>query len=160
MNDILASLSTKQELQHFLTSLGEVEQGLYTLMSDTKKVLAMHFPPEQLDQITSYFIKNKLDVRNKEQFSQFVTGITSAASSLPLLSLTLSFAPTSHQVSQIARWLAQNSTTHYLLDITIVPEIIGGTRIGINGTYKDYSVKKTVTEYFAKTQNIQYEIPK
>lgn len=147
--DIFASLYTKQELLELLRQLAEIEHEFYNTTSDITATIDRTLDYNKKPLITSYFIKNNLDIRQKKTFDTFFTEFTKAARLFPTISLSLSFMPATRTIEKISSTLDQ-LIPHHLLDIHVDTSILGGAIIAYKGHYKDYSLKKKVEEYFAK----------
>lgn len=155
MNDIFQSLLTREELGDFIRSLEEIDKAFFTVHTNIDSALETQLDYIKRDSIISYFTKNNADIHNPQLFHQFVQRIVSEASHLPIMTITLSFAPTRSEVEEIVKWLYSNTSTKFILDVQVNPEIVGGCVLGYNGQYKDLSVKKIVEEYFSKGKPTQ-----
>lgn len=69
-------------------------------------------------------------------------------SSMPMVRLEIAFEPDDELVGRIVAALRRSSGRHVVLDIAVIPSLIGGCRVSYEGRYKDFSVKNVVAEFF------------
>ena len=66
--------------------------------------------------------------------------------SLPVAEIVVSFMPTYRQVMKMSQWWEEYTGSHVILAITIDENIIAGSKISYNGTYKDYSLSQWIQQ--------------
>ncbi|MBP9700569.1 F0F1 ATP synthase subunit delta [Candidatus Woesebacteria bacterium] len=92
-----------------------------------------------------------LHQENPPSFSEIETWLTH----LPVISLSLSFAPSRIQL-QAYQEILQTEGKHptVLLQVSVNPHLLAGVQVEINGTYRDYSLQ-TALDSFVQTPAYQ-----
>ena len=64
------------------------------------------------------------------------------------IKLTIAFQPNEATITLLSDWIKTNTNESALLDLQFDKSIVGGAQIITGGVYKDYSVRKNLTNRF------------
>jgi F0F1-type ATP synthase delta subunit len=152
---ILAFCKTKDEANIFQE---HIEQLLQSLFSNTpfEEMVNEVLSHEKKEKLLAFLKEQHVDTANAQQIQACLQEIKKTISESSIVTLTLAFAPKQQVVETISTWFTVYTKKFVLLDILVDTNLIGGTIISYNGTYKDYSLKNIFEEKY-KQGEIQFE---
>lgn len=140
---ILENLHTKKQADQFVQNIDSFISSLYRKGRNTNKLQSV-FSLEQSEQILDVMEKQKISINDNDKCQQFFESLMEIVSKINTVELTIAFDPKLSQVQKIANWINNNSKQKLFLNIIVDPKIIGGVQIGLNGMYKDKSLKTKI----------------
>lgn len=151
LTTILTNTYTANELRHRLIILRTyLEKKLFG------NIIPGDFSPEDLNWLNSLEENFYLKFTKENLYSNF-KDLENKISGLPHLTLYLAFETGPAQIEKISEWFKKNSTTRFIFDINLDPDLLGGVAIVYNGVYKDYSLRAKIQE---QSQTILTEFKK
>lgn len=146
--DILNIIMTKKEATDFVTNIDILINSLFNLKIDIEKKMAEILSSKQKQALTALIKKSGINLKDAMGLQNFLKELRSGVESLPVVALTLAFEPKEENIKNISDWFALNLKKEVLLEITVDPKIIAGAVVVFGGNYRDFSVKKILTEKF------------
>lgn len=142
---IFELLYTKKQANTFMQQIDAVIASLYRQGRNLNKIQSI-FPLEVSEVIIDAMRKEKISINENEACKAFFESLREQVQALNVVDLTIAIDPTLGQVQKIARWIRNNVQETVLLHITVNPQIIGGVQIGLNGIYKDKSLRRKLAD--------------
>jgi len=152
--EITNVIKTKADALHFIYKIDEVISDLFNLKIHVEELLEKKLSYTQKQFIVSVAKDNNIALNDAVSFQKFLMKLKEYATSIPDVELSLSFDPSKEIIDSISDWFKTSIKMEVFLDITIDESIMGGVLIGFNGTYKDYSLKKTLKDTIIKNPTI------
>lgn len=152
--DISKDIRTVQEANSFCSEIDGILESFYQVKN------------KNLDELLSSSTGNSTSILIKRLLSESNISASDFASCEKLLSqvrdgikkmkvirITLAIDPTDGIIARISDWINLNLEANTLIDIDKDESILGGAVLSINGNYKDFSLKKTLEDVFARNKN-------
>ena len=147
LSDISPLARTKVDVDELLTQLDEIDSRLYGKNKGLESILTDVLPYDKKEILLALLRHYAIPLNDISAIQTFLTQIRSGISSLPIITLTIAFAPKDHTITRISQWLATQLARPVVLDISVDPAIIGGVVILYEGMYKDYSLHKRLLSH-------------
>ncbi len=138
--EILKNIYTKKQADTFVANIDTLIASLYSKGRTLNKIQAT-FSLELSEEIIEVMRKEKISFNDNDACKKFFESLRKIVLDIPTIDLTISFDPTLSQVQKICHWIINNKKEKHLLHIIVDPGIIGGVQIGLDGRYKDKSLK-------------------
>jgi F0F1-type ATP synthase delta subunit len=151
--DLITSLKTTQEVESFVSEIDTLMFEFYNT-----KGLLIHKALDSISfgtvgKIMQAFLKNNLDINNKDTFVSFFQTLKILLKKLKVIKLVLAFDPTRRTIERIHNFVKDNIGIGYVLDIEAYHDILGGAIVIFNGKYKDSTLKKNLEEVCRSRRN-------
>lgn len=147
---LLESVNTREDKEILSNELDVLIQGLYKTDHTFQTLLDTDIRAQTRDAILKDFSTNSIQITDTENIKLYLTNIKTELENLKMVELTLAFHPTQEVISSIHDWIKENVGSGYLLKLLYNPSLLGGAIIAVNGIYKDFSLQKSLDEYFEK----------
>lgn len=147
--DIITSIKTVEEADSLL---GEIDTLMLTFFRPEETSMEKALKSISADlafRITQVFIKNNLDINNRDTVALFFKTLKELVKKLNIIKLSLAFDPTSKTIESIHDFIKENLGIGYILDTEVSKDILAGAIIMFNGRYYDFSLKKAIEDAFA-----------
>jgi F0F1-type ATP synthase delta subunit len=146
--DLITSLKTTQEVESFVSEIDTLMFEFYNT-----KGLLIHKALDSISfgtvgKIMQAFLKNNLDIYNKDTFVSFFQTLKILIKKLKVIKLVLAFDPTRRTIEKIHNFVKENIGIGYILDIEVYHDVLGGAIVIFNGKYKDFTLKKNLEEVY------------
>ena len=146
--DLITSLKTTQEVSGLSLAIDNLMSALFKSQKMSfEKALGL-INEDLASKITQIFLKNNLDMNDKEQVSDFLDTLGDLIKKFKVIKLVLAFDPTRKMIENIHDFVSQNIGIGYILDIEVLESVLGGAVVIFNGQYKDFSLRRTLEETF------------
>ena|SRR5258708_6915759 len=145
--DISILCKTKPESFTLQMQLDDVLGALFSDVS-FEKILSEQLSFEKKESLLFLLQKNTIDTKNLSQVQMALQDIKKILAELPVITLTLAFAPKQAVIETISTWFIVHTKKFVLLDIVVDTTLIGGAIISYKGIYKDYSMKHILEEKY------------
>lgn len=149
---ILEGIYTKQDAQTYLSALEEAAEDLYKVRSNVEKKLRDVLPTDLTENIIRFFREQGISLKSKKDFDWFLEGLKGQVNSLPVITLYVASNVSEKFLQETSDSLSKTLGRQVLLDIEIDKTLVAGAGIGINGMYKEYSVRSRLEEYLGKNK--------
>ena len=151
LHSIIGHLKTTDSMYTFLFELDKVHDSLFKSGSISNAQVVEN----NMSQEHALFLHEHIVSMNSEQLSVFLKELEDELKKVQKYGITLAFKYDAAFASTLFDWISQNTTGHYLLDITYDPEIIGGGVFIYDGLYKDFSLRKVLSSFFESKDGLQ-----
>jgi F0F1-type ATP synthase delta subunit len=148
-DQILAKIRTTSELSLVLSCLAEFLDTFFTpkKLEDQQKIF--HKLPSELASIfIKAFASEQIIPESQIRIKREIDELTDKLHGCKTLQLTIAFQANEETISYFSEWIKKNVRTDLLIDLQYDKTIVGGVLIIVDGTYKDYSVKKNLSNRF------------
>ncbi len=142
---ILDTLYTRQQADRFVRSIDTFIASLYQKGSVEKRLSTL-FSIDRSELIRDQLAKEKIPHNDKEKMKDFFIALREFVQDTKVIDLTIAIEPTLLQVQKWSAWIDSNTKEKYLLHIIVDPRIVGGALIGVEGLYKDKSLRKRLRD--------------
>lgn len=150
LKDLTKQIITKEDLIILLEEINLTENFIFkdvsTPLSEKLKGKTRHgFRDlvEKLEKESSFF-------RSPNQQFSFFQNLKKNLKKIPQLKLELVFEPSIEFLLKIKQWFKEKNKQEVILDLSVNPEIVGGTIIEYQGRYRNFSLAKKIDELFSK----------
>lgn len=137
-------LKTTYDVSELLDILQRLQGDIFQKRTTLEKSLQTDIPVPLSTIIMKMANEQKVTLQDPTATDRFLTELQDAIKAIPALHLTVSISPTLQLINQISDWLLLQVPEHVILDFTTDRSLIGGAKVGFNGKYVDYSLKKQV----------------
>ena len=140
---MLKKIYTRQEVDEILSELNLLKVSL-----------------SKTDNSFDEALKNKvrLDLadtpKDVDQISQLIKQIES----LKVVELALAIKPTQNFIEKILTFVETNFGSDIVLDLKFNPDLIAGAQVIYGGKYFDFSLKKSLEDYFKNLQGVTLKV--
>lgn len=142
---ILDDVYTKKQADKLVQNIDSLIASLYSKGRNLQKIQAV-FSLEFSERIIEMMRKEKISINDNDACQKFFESLREKILNIDTIELTVAFDLALAQVQKIAHWINNNSERKLFLDIKVNPKIIGGLQIGLNGMYKDKSLKTKISK--------------
>lgn len=143
---ISAFVYSVDDRAYLLEKLSYLEQNVF----DIKKTFAEKVHESLSLPIAEAIIQaadeSKTDVSSPSVLQKFLRDQQLVLKSLPVVTLRLSFSPTSDYIRSISKWFDTDLNMKIVINTHIDPSLLGGVAIELEGRYIDLSLKKLLQE--------------
>lgn len=149
MEALLSVLVTTDERDTLVAALEDIATGLYQGKQLQESITAL-CAPQFVSGVTAFLAEKNASRLGGTNEAEHVQSLIATLLALPVMTMTIAFMPSGKAVKRFGV-LAKKAVGHdVVVDITCDPRIIAGVQITYKGRYKDMSVARTLTAYFAK----------
>lgn len=154
--DLITSLKTTRDVDNLSSEIDMLISALFRSEKVSLEKALTSTSEDSAKKITEAFLKNNLDMTDKDQVSDFLDTLKSLIKKFKVIKLILAFDPTRQTIENIAEFVSENIGIGYILDVEIDESVLGGAVVMFNGKYNDFTLKKNIEEAFGvKKEEIQ-----
>lgn len=150
---LLTLVKTKKEAVMFASQLEETIQSLFTVKERPGVLIAKHFSFDKKEKLMEMMQQEGTTLANSESIQAFLKTLVDTLAQIPRVTVTLAIDPKEETIAHISQWITTNCKKDVLLDIVVDRNLIGGASFVYNGIFKDYSIKKTLTDYYSNKKS-------
>ncbi|NTV31611.1 F0F1 ATP synthase subunit delta [candidate division WWE3 bacterium] len=143
---LFEDLNTAAELHNLISQIDELIESLFKFKESMDDKFDRCVSINYKLQVMQWVRESGVDIQDRVSVQRELTLLKKELSSIPTLKITIAYEPKGFQMKQLNSWLAQNFNRKILLDISVDTDIIGGALIQAGGYYKDYSLRKALSE--------------
>jgi len=152
--EILKDIRTVQEANNFCSEIDNILENFYKLKNKNLDELLSSSTENSTSSIIKKILSdNKIPSSDFASCEKILSQLKDWIKKMKVIKITLAIDPSSEVISHISDWINQNLETNTLIDIDKDESILGGAVLSINGNYKDFSLKKTLEDVFARKKN-------
>jgi hypothetical protein len=100
------------------------------------------------DLLTTAFIKTYPNPETQIIIKRQINDLLDEFRKCKSIRLTIAFQPNEETITFFSDWVKKNVKPDMLIDLQFDKSIVGGVQLIANGVYKDYSVRKKLTNRF------------
>lgn len=147
--DLITSLKTTLEVDNLSLEIDTLISTLFTSSKITLEKELSSISSNSAKKITEIFLKNNLDMTDKEQVRDFLDTLKNLIKKFKVIKLILAFDPTRATIENIHEFVSKNIGIGYVLDIEVSESVLAGAIVMFNGKYNDFSLRRNLEEVFA-----------
>ena len=144
---ILSHVRTQAEAQELLSKLDAFAATMYSVKEHPLQDYFSHLPKDIADTIYEVFAGLSAS-KGSGVLQTVINQLQDRIHASRTVQLTLAFEADDATVSLFSDWAKKNIGADALLDIQINKSLVGGAIIVADGQYRDYSVRKKLTQVF------------
>jgi|SRR5579885_3493809 len=139
-------LKTTADVNQLLGLLTTIADNLYKTTLDLEMLVDKQAPYEIASALKQLAQTHAVQIDDKTEAELFLRHLKEAIVSLPVVEVTLAFAPKRDLLEELSDWFSINYRTLVLFNIKVDPSIIAGAVFAVNGKFADYSLKKKISQ--------------
>ena len=148
-NQVIAKLRTTAELKTVLICLEEFTASFFAPHEHENILALFEQLPNGLGMILKeVFFKTPITPQNENSLKKQVEMLQEKLNTCKTIQITLAFQPDDSTVELFSDWVKKNVSADTLIDLQYDRTIIAGVQLVANGVYKDYSLRKTLSNKF------------
>ena len=152
--EISKDIRTVQEANNFCSEIDSILENFYKGENkNLDELLSSSTGSSTSSLIKKILADNNTPSSDFASCEKILSLVKDGVKKMKVVRITLAIDPTSEIIAHISEWINQNLEANTLIDIDKDESIIGGTVLSINGKYKDFSLKKSLEDVFAKKKN-------
>lgn len=145
--DLIVFCKTKKEADIFASTLEDCINLLFTTQDKPEDILARNMSFELKEKLMALLRVSAVNINNPEAVKEFIKHIKEASDTLPVVTIKVAFEPKEAMVAEISHWFMLNCKKDVLLTFEVDKDLVGGAVIAYKGMYKDYSIKRKLSDY-------------
>lgn len=150
--ELVASISTKSDLSHFLSRLEETQRGLFRTGTDVDAFIAQQFSLPVSGALIAYAGQEKVNLGDPARATEFFSSLIGSLRNLPVVTLRLAFVPNRKQLGDFSRWFSENAGGHVVFEVVEDVSLIGGAVVEYEGRIGNYSLAKKLRGFFEQSK--------
>lgn len=154
-SDLTNSIKTTRDLNEISQEIDKLSESIFRTSLQSFDSSLNEISVKTGERIKNTFLKNNLDVSNKETIKDFLISLKKKLQEFKTIKLTIAFEPSHSTIENIYNWVISALDNSFILDIEVNENVLGGAVVVFNGQYTDLTIKKTIKEIFdAKRKEI------
>ena len=148
-DQVITKLRTTSDVSQVLLCLEEFIDTFFSPKNlQEQQLIFRKLPLDLANVFISSFASQPITPESQITIKRSVDGLTDQLHRLKSLQLTIAFQPNEETITYFSEWVKKNIDKNLLIDLRFDKSIVGGAVIIIEGTYKDYSVRKNLANRF------------
>lgn len=147
-DQIMTKLRTTSEVSDVIHALEEFASSSFSpTKTSAQEQIFIKLPKETATIFITAFAKPSTaaeQITLKREVNELLTKLRTYKS----IKITIAFQPDDATITFFSEWIKKNIGPGLLMDLQFDKSIVGGAQIIAGGVYKDYSVKKNLTNRF------------
>src|SRR6266404_2438995 len=148
-DQVTAKLRTTSDLSGVLVCLGEFVDTFFSRKQlEDQQLIFRKLPKDLSDLLINSFATQPITPENQISIKRQIDELVDQLHRCKSLQLTIAFRATDETISLFSDWVKKNIRKDLLIDLHFDKTIVGGALIIADGAYKDYSVRKNLSNRF------------
>jgi len=148
-DQILVYIRTKADLSELLTCIEEFTDTFFAPKKLEEQQQIFRKLPMGLSKIlVNAFASKPTTPENQIEIKRSIDSLVDKLHACKSLQLTIAFQPNDETIGYFSDWVKRNVKKDVLIDLRFDKAIVGGALIIADGVYKDYSVRKKLSNRF------------
>jgi F0F1-type ATP synthase delta subunit len=148
-DQIIMKLRTTSEVSNVIHCLEEFSTTSFSEASAPAHVeIFRKLPKETADMLITTFIKQSIKAEDQILIKKEINELLDKLRTCKSIKLTIAFQPGENTITLFSDWIKKNVKPDLLIDLQFDKSIVGGAQIIAKGVYKDYSIRKNLTNRF------------
>lgn len=148
-DQLMVHLRLTSEVSEVLTCLAEFEDTFFSAKTNEEQQLIFRSLPQQLaDTLIKAVASQPITPENQITIKRTIDDLTDKLRTCKSIQMTIAFKPNEDVISLFSDWVKRNVGPNMLIDLKFDKSIVGGTLLIAGGNYKDYSVRKNLSNRF------------
>jgi F0F1-type ATP synthase delta subunit len=146
---LIARLRLKSELNQVQLCLEEFLASFFAPKEHSEVMQLFDNLPNGISQIfKTTLLKEQITPANQGAVKKVVEKLQEKLATCKTIQITLAFQPDETAIELFSDWVKKNVDPGTLIDLQFDKTIVGGVLLVANGIYKDYSVRKALSNRF------------
>ncbi|MGI8420472.1 MAG: hypothetical protein ACR2LN_07590 [Candidatus Levyibacteriota bacterium] len=146
---IMERLRLKSELSQVQLCLDEFLASFFAPKEHSQMMMLFENLPNGLSQVfKSTLLKDPITPNNQSAIKKAGEKLQEKLATCKTIQITLAFQPNETAIELFSDWVKKNVDGGTLIDLQFDKTIVGGALIVSSGIYKDYSVRKALSNRF------------
>lgn len=147
--ELSGAIKTVRQAEDFCAEISFILNNLYNVGNTSiDQILTKHSSKATAGIIKKILINNKVLPTDFSNAEKILNALIDQVKRMKIIKLTLAIDPNDELVGKISAWVNENMEKNTLLDISRDESILGGAILSIDGVYKDFSLKKKLSDIF------------
>ncbi len=138
MSELFSKLKTLEDLEILKGEIDRLENALYQTNVNYNDILKNDIR----DWVSEVITRESKEVG----FEKYLEKIKKDLISIPVLSASVSFEPSTSFIEKLSLWLKSNISSDVVVDLLLNTQIIGGIQMSFKGKYLDLSLRKKISK--------------
>jgi hypothetical protein len=148
-DQIITKLRTKSDLTDVVVCLEEYIATFFSRKSlEEQQLIFRKLPKEIADLFITTLASRPLTPENQISIKRQIDELVDALHRCKTIELTIAFQANEETITLFSDWVKKNIRKDLLIDFHFDKAIVGGALIIADGAYKDYSVRKNLSNRF------------
>lgn len=148
-DQIIAYIRTTSDLNYVFSCLEEFIATFFAPKDlEEQKKIFRKLPLEIAAIFIEKFASTPITLENQITIKREIDDLTDRLHQCKTVQLTIAFQPDEETVTYFSDWIKKNVKKDMLIDLRFNKAIVGGALIIADGAYKDYSVRKNLSNRF------------
>lgn len=147
--DISKDIRTIKEAEEFCSEASFVLNNIYNVgNNNVNQILSKHSSEKTAGIIKRILADNKVLPSDFASCEKILNEMIEQIKKMKIVRLTLAIQPSDDLLDRISQWVNENLGKNNLIEIDKDEQILGGAILSIDGKYKDFSLKKSLSDIF------------
>jgi len=148
-DQIASNLRVKSDVSQVLACLEEFTSTFFSSKNaEEQQQIFRTLPKATADILINVLAKEPITTQNQITIKRQVDELTDKLRSCKSIQLTIAFQPDEKTITEFSDWIKKNVREDLLIDLQYDTSIVGGVLLIAGGIYKDYSVRKNLSNRF------------
>lgn len=149
IDQLMSKLRLTSEITEVLNCLEEFTGTFFSAKTLEEQQLIFRALPQSIaDILITAFAKESITPENQITVKRQIDELADKLRSCKSIQLTIAFQPDDATITLFSDWIKRNIRNDLLIDLKFDKSIVGGALIIAGGKYKDYSVRKNLSNRF------------
>jgi F0F1-type ATP synthase delta subunit len=135
-------VKTTTDAMELAQVLDNIAEGLFKTDASAMDAVMKEVPYDLGMALNKLAAEHNVGMDNKAGVQQFFVKLQDDLTAMPVVKLTLAVKPKAELINTIHEWFYRTYHKIVLLDITVNPDIMGGSIVSVGGKYYDGSIVK------------------
>jgi hypothetical protein len=148
-DQILQKIRTTTDVSQVLSCLEEFTETFYSRKDHTaQEQIFRKLPIELSALLIKTFANEPINPENQIRIKRDIDALADQLHACKSIQLTIAFQPDEQTITYFSDWIKKNIRNDLIIDLQYDKSIVGGALIIADGAYKDYSVRKNLSNRF------------
>ncbi|MCX7996705.1 MAG: F0F1 ATP synthase subunit delta [Patescibacteria group bacterium] len=143
---LFSLLVTRDDVVLMSQQLSEIISSVFSRKEDFGAILSRHLSREKKEIILALLDQDQIEYTDVARVQRYLVALREAIAALPVLELQIAVEPSDNLMSMVEDWVEQNTNEKVILDVRVVPELIGGAVISWKGKIQQNSLLHILKE--------------
>jgi ATP synthase delta (OSCP) subunit len=148
-DQLISQIRTTSEAKQVLSSLEAFADTFFSSKSPAEQQQSFRQLPKAIaDMLITTFATQPITPTNQITIKRQIDELSDKLRACKSIQLTIAFQPNEETVTLFSDWIKKNVKPDILIDLQFDKSIVGGAQIIAGGIFKDYSVRKNLSNRF------------
>jgi F0F1-type ATP synthase delta subunit len=148
-DQLISQLRLTSEVEEVLNCLEEFASTFFSAKTTEEQKLIFSALPQQIAEILlTAFTKQPITPENQIAVKREIDELSDKLRTCKSIQLTIAFKADDAAITLFSDWIKENVKSDLLIDLKFDKSIVGGVLLISGGKFKDYSVRKNLSNRF------------